>query len=204
MLVDHEGKPLNPKSKGRVDESRRRFGRTAGLGGPAILATLASRPVLGATCLTPSAAGSGNLSQHNPGICAGLVDWTNVAPGQWPSGYGQNDKFHKYFTAGPYLNFNYQKNQNTIDSYTLSDVLKGNTPNAFVTDSAGIGKVFVNALLSAAHGNYGGVIQPIGPDPSVRGIEDEFARNGYFVPTAGKQWFADTIKAYLNDPGSVF
>ena len=48
-----------------VDASRRLFSK-ASLAAPVVLATLASRPVLGATCLTPSAAGSGNHSQHNP------------------------------------------------------------------------------------------------------------------------------------------
>ncbi|KAF0099754.1 MAG: hypothetical protein FD187_2335 [bacterium] len=200
-----------------VDQSRRSFGK-AGLAAPVVLATLASRPVLGATCLTPSAAGSGNHSQHNP-ITTGCSPqtpqwWIDNAPknngGQvqqnqaWPGtgnpGIKPSDPFHPLFTAGPFLNMAKGNNQ----SYSLWEVLNGLTPNAPFPGPADLAKWFVAGLLNAASGKYGGVIQAIGPDPSVRGIEDEFARNGFFAPTAGKKWYADTIKAYLNDPGSVF
>jgi len=220
--------PPDANEPNEVDASRRRFAK-AGLGGSAVLITLASRPVLGATCLTPSAAGSGNHSQHNPVACtpqnpqywidnvpkvasgpnAGNIAVDSVWPG---TTYKPGDVFHPLFTAT--IAFEYMDGAGIAgSSYNLYEVLSGNninpagvvgTPITNFTDPNSIGPWFVAGLLNAAAGNYGGVIQAIGPDPSVRGIEDEFARNGFFAPTAGKQWYADTIKAYLNDPGSVF
>ncbi|MCU0842870.1 MAG: hypothetical protein MUC79_14290 [Thiobacillaceae bacterium] len=207
-----------------VDQSRRSFGK-AGLAAPVVLATLASRPVLGATCLTPSAAGSGNHSQHNPVACTpkNPAWWLANVPkksngnidtdAKWPgTSYKTGDLFHPLFTATS--SFEYKDGAGTAgNSYNLYEVLSGRNingggqdqgPISNYTDSSAIGPWFVAGLLNASAGNYGGVIQAIGPDPSVRGIQDEFARNGFFAPTAGKKWYADTIKAYLNDPGSVF
>lgn len=203
-----------PQGTQRIDQTRRKLA-SAGLGGSAVLITLASRPVLGATCLTPSAAGSGNHSQHNPIACTpqDLQYWIDNVPrnpaGQirnntiWPgTTFTPGTAFHPLFTKGPYLNFS--SNPSQTQSYSLWEVLSGNTPNAPVPGPANLGKRFVAGLLNASAGNYGGVIQPTGPDPSVRGIEDEFARNGFFQATAGKQWGAGIIIAYLQDPGSVF
>lgn len=201
-------------SQGTIDQTRRKLA-SAGLGGSAVLLTLASRPVLGATCLTPSAAGSGNHSQHNPIACTpqNLQYWIDHVPrnsgGQvqnntvWPgTTFKPGDAFHPLFTKGPYLNFS--SNPSQTQSYSLWEVLSGTTPNAPVPGPTDLGKWFVAGLLNASANYYAGVIQPTGPDPSVRGIEDEFATNGYFQATAGKQWGASTIIAYLQDPGSVF
>lgn len=198
-----------------IDQTRRKLA-SAGLGGSAVLLTLASRPVLGATCLTPSAAGSGNHSQHNPIACMpqNLQSWIDNVPrktnGQidnaafWTgTSYTPGTLFHPLFTKSPLFEYMNGSGLNGV-SYTLYDVLsKGNTLSQSV-DTNDIGKYFVMGLLNASAGNYGGVIQPEGPDPSVRGIEDEYAVNGFFVPTAGKKWYFNTIIAYLQDPGSVF
>lgn len=216
-----EQQPMLPPDSNKpheVDASRRRFAK-AGLGGSAVLITLASRPVLGATCLTPSAAGSGNHSQHNPAVCDGGLDpqwWIdNVvknAQGEPRLGqkwvgtdYTPNQVFHPLFTAGTYLNM-FRPNGNSLTFWQVltGQFGNGNPINPQVAGPTGLAKWFVAGLLSASKNRYGGVIQPIGPDPSVRGIEDEFARNGFFQPTAGKQWNASTIIAYLQDPGSVF
>jgi hypothetical protein len=123
--------------------------------------------------------------------------------GTWPgTTYQPGNAFHPLFTKGNFLNFS--SNSSQTQFYSLWEVLTGATPNAPVPGPADLGKWFVAGLLNASAGNYGGVIQAIGPDPSVRGIEDEFARNSYFQATAGKQWTASTIIAYLQDPGSVF
>jgi hypothetical protein len=208
-VMRDEHQPLLPPgadTTGGVNASRRRFAK-AGLGGSAILVTLASRPVLGATCVSPSAAGSGNHSQHNPVACTPLTvqQWIENVPAdhsvKWTgTNYAPNDPFHPLFARGGFLDFY----KDATTSYSLWDVLTGNTPSAPVAGPTDLGKWFVAGLLNASDGNYGGVIQTVGPDPSVRGIEDEFAHKGYFEPTAGTKWYADTIKAYLKDPGSVF
>jgi hypothetical protein len=209
----HPMLPPDANATPEVDVARRRFAK-AGLGSSVILATLASRPVLGSTCLTPSAAGSGNHSQHKPLQCAGGSNpqwWIDNVPRKnngnpdlnkkWPgTNYKPNDDFHPLFSKGAYLNF--MKNQN--NSYTLWEVLNGQTPNAPIVPPNSLGKWFVAGLLSASNNQYAGVIQAIGPDPSVRGIEDEYATKGFFQATVGKQWGANTIIAYLQDPGSVF
>jgi hypothetical protein len=205
-----------------VDHTRRKIA-SAGLGGSAVLITLASRPVLGATCLTPSAAGSGNHSQHNPIACAPLTisDWISAAPKKlqgntevvdpdtiWTgTDYTPGTLFHPLFTAT--IGFEYMGGDGLNgQSRTLYDVLtQGNGLNQS-TDPSDVGKYFVMGLLNASAGHYGGVIQAIGPDPSVRGIQDEYATKGFFQATAGtgptKQWTAAMIKAYLSDPGSIF
>jgi hypothetical protein len=228
-----EQQPMIPPDSNEhpeVDASRRRFAK-AGLGGSAVLITLASRPVLGATCLTPSAAGSGNHSQHNPIACTphdvaywlsqvprnldGNIDVNTAWPGQTTLGqttYKPSDLFHPLFTASSTFEYN-DRNGNTGNSYNLYEVLSGKKINdqgkvkgdlKKFTDPNDIGKWFVAGLLNASANFYGGVIEAIGPDPSVRGIEDEFATNGFFQATAGKKWYASTIIAYLQDPGSVF
>lgn len=203
------------RDKQLVDPTRRKL---AVAGGSAVLATLASRPVLGCTCLTPSAAGSGNHSQHHPPACSGgstpqwwidnvkhKPDGTPKLDKNWPNTtFMPNTTFHPTFTAGSYLNMS----DSSGTSYTFWEVLTGLkggiaiAPQVLGPDN--LAKWFVAGLLSASKNQYGGVIQALGPDPSVRGIEDEFARNGYFQATAGKQWGAPTIIAYLQDPGSVF
>lgn len=196
----HPDQALPPRT-GSPGAGRRRL-LQSGLATPAIIITLASRPVLGATCLTPSMAGSGNHSQHQPVSCTAArstqywIDNKNSFPG----GYKQSTDFHPLFAPGPYLNFNYFNAGGVAKIRSLLEVLQG----AGGTDPAGIGKVFVAALLSAANGDYAGVLSPVGPGPSVRSIESEYAQSGYFSPMAGKQWYAPEIIAYLQDPGSMF
>jgi len=208
-------------AKQAVDQSRRSFGK-AGLAAPVVLATLASRPVLGATCLTPSAAGSGNHSQHNPQTCnpANPQWWIDNTPKTvsgavdvntpWPNtSYKPGDAFHPMFTSSASFEYMDESVQPSGASYNLYEVLTGmkadgSGPIGNHNDPSAVGPWFVAGLLNASSGRYSGVIQAIGPDPSVRGIADEYARNGFFVPTVGKQWLANDIKNFLNDPGSVF
>jgi hypothetical protein len=229
LVMTHTSIPETPgplsalQGSQNVDQTRRKLA-SAGLGGSAVLITLASRPVLGATCLTPSAAGSGNHSQHHPVVCSPQSPqyWIDNVPTKmnannkevvdvdtvWPgTAYKPGDAFHPTFTATS--TFEYTQGGGTQgSSYSLYEVLtgqklSGGSINNF-TDLNNIGPWFVAGLLNASAGLYGGVIQAIGPDPSVRGIEDEYARLGHFVPTVGKTWYFDTIIAYLGNPGSVF
>jgi hypothetical protein len=231
-----EKRPLLPpgaNDHSEVNVARRRFAK-AGLGGSAILVTLASRPVLGATCMTPSAAGSGNHSQHvNNPTCILKTDSDfisnavgyNPADGSgaslWPSPYKPDALFHPFFTAGGSLNY---RDSSSSNSYTLFEVLVGRkwpivSGNRVVipanwattwttlispTVASPLAQAFVVALLNAAPPNNYYVVLPDMGEPSVKGIEDEYAHNGYYEVTAGQKWYADTILKYLQNPGSVF
>lgn len=212
----------------KVDLTRRRFAK-AGIGGSAVLVTLASRPVLGATCLTPSAAGSGAQSQHtlinascNPNDPQWWIDRAPKQPSKpdridlnavWPgTSYKPGDNFHPTFKATN--TFEYMDGNGTGGaSYRLYEVLsrKKLGPQGQIlgdidkyTDPNGIGPWFVAGLLNASAGLYAGAIKDIGVDPSVQGIAYEYAMYGYFTPTAGQTWYQQAIKNYLKDPGSMF
>lgn len=79
--------PTDASPQEAVDQSRRKLAGVA-IGVSAIL-TLASRPVLAGQCVTPSAACSGNLSQHGtPTTCSGKSPgYWKEHPEQWPSPY---------------------------------------------------------------------------------------------------------------------
>src|SRR5690606_27745011 len=87
---------------GRVNQSRRRFGKS-GLAVTGVLATLASRPVLGTdlVCKSPSGFLSGNLSTHGPApVCAGRSPgyWKNH---KWPIPNRETAKFCHVFATRP-------------------------------------------------------------------------------------------------------
>lgn len=223
----------NPTQEVRpVDESRRSLAK-AGLAAPAVLATLLSRPVLADVCPTPSAAGSGNLSQHpkaSSGACTGLgannpgtfavngsadKKFDNQLPAY---GYQTNDPFHPLFTgvAGNlYVMVWNNKNQHGSGtrSMTLNEVLKGAPPADEQATGFNMGTTvagysmaqwFVAALLGSATGLFGNppVLPPTG-EPSVKGIEDEFARKSVYEYTATKTWDALKIVQYFQDPWSM-
>lgn len=225
--AENEAKQANSA----VDESRRALGK-AGLAAPVVLATLVSRPVLADVCPTPSAAGSGNASQHpRTGItCTGLGTktpdtWRRGNNSRWPNQIGGNDfrpsdDFHPLFTADiDNLNLMIRKStgNNATRSMTLGEVLNlPDIPDGYDTNNTGFNSGamvsghsmaawFVAALLGSATGLYGNpaVLKTIGPDPSVRGIQDEYARNGVFEYTATKKWDATKIVQYFVDPWSL-
>lgn len=84
--------PISKPTAGQPDALRRKIAK-AGLAAPVVLATLASRPVLGAAPYNCTISGqlSGNTSGHGPdqpcnklGLSPGY--WkTHTAPGDWPT-----------------------------------------------------------------------------------------------------------------------
>ena len=218
-----------------VDKSRRLLGKAA-LAAPIVLASLASRPVLGTTfCMTPSAAGSGNHSQQVSRPACTLKtaqDFITKAKGykpgdptptDWPTNYKPDTLFHPFFTAGSYLKY---LDSTTSNSYTLFEVLVGrkwpvkndgtrkkiennwvpadwpNLISPMVQSTLAV--PFVVALLNAGQPNNYYVVLPDVGEPSVKGIEDEYARTSYYEVSAGNKWYANTIGSYLQNPGSVF
>jgi hypothetical protein len=235
LVMTHTSIPETPDpssaSQGRqnIDQTRRKLA-SAGLGGSAVLLTLVSRSVLADVCPTPSAAGSGNASQHGQTgtPCTGLGTnnpgtWVRTGNSVWPGqigfSYKPNDDFHPLFTASTHLNVIIYKNDQQKDtrSMTLNEVLDAATnpvdtilqpPNfdmGEVVDGYPMAAWFAAALLGAATGLFGNppILKPEGVDPSVRGIEDEYARTSFYQFAASKSWGAAKIVQYFRNPWSL-
>ncbi|OYW24327.1 MAG: hypothetical protein B7Z49_03155, partial [Hydrogenophilales bacterium 12-63-5] len=86
-IPDTPNTPTDASSPETVDQSRRKLAGGA-IGATAIL-TLASRPVLAGVCESPSAAFSGNMSQHGtPITCSGRSPgYWKEKPNKWPATY---------------------------------------------------------------------------------------------------------------------
>jgi enamine deaminase RidA (YjgF/YER057c/UK114 family) len=207
-IMDNEKQPEigeNPsQAQSGPDQTRRRLTGSA-LGVSAIL-TLASRPVLGGgiggICFSPSGFQSGNLSTHGtPITCCGRT------PGYWG-----NNSATSHPWPSPYLPGTCTGNgtQATCTGGTLFySGTTGFSPGAHAP-SAYLGKSMMNivrfwnqdpyqlgahivaALLNAKEG-----WTPPLTESMVRDIWNSYAMNGYFEPTAGVQWDAPTIVAYL-------
>ncbi|MDP2834204.1 MAG: hypothetical protein Q8Q28_13100 [Pseudomonadota bacterium] len=102
----------DPTSKPKTDQPdalRRRLTQ-GGLAAPVVLATLLSKPVLGAAPHNCTISGqiSGNLSTHEQGVCSTLGQtpayYAALAPTTWPSTVGFNDwttQFRKFSVDFP-------------------------------------------------------------------------------------------------------
>lgn len=150
----------NTQSSTQPNQQRRRFAK-AGLATPVVLATLISKPVLGANFsyhCTVSGKLSGNTSApHGDGSC-GITGvktadtWKTLTPvGNWPAGSLNNQNngprlFRTSPSSGTPKFSNVYKKPNNSDA-TLLDVLNGNllggSPNPL------LGKEAVAALLNA-------------------------------------------------------
>ena len=198
-----------------VDQSRRKLAGAA-LGVSAIL-TLASRPVLAGQCVTPSAACSGNLSQHGtPTTCSGKSPgYWKQHPNQWPLPYlpgscsDQCNKankwaggtlFHPIFglvTNGIGNSFLADFDSNPISgptSLSMMQVMKmndGSNPWG-LPDPDNLGMHIVAALLNAKKG-----LTPILSESDVINMWNEWATKGYFEPTANVHWSSAQIVQYI-------
>jgi hypothetical protein len=175
-----------PVKTSSVDESRRRFGM-AGVAASGILLTLASRPVLGAEvlCKSPSGWLSGNNSIHGPApVCTG------VSPGYW-----------KNHTTWPIPNrdtalFRFAFPSCASGSVYYDDtMLKLLDPQSY--DKHNLAMHLVAAYLNAVDGRT-----PFLPVATVQAMFTEWQNTGghpqgYYTPTAGVQWNASTIVAYI-------
>lgn len=163
-----------------VNESRRRFGKS-GLAATGVLATLASRPVLGCeVCKSPSGFLSGNLSKKNnkPVTCAGRSPgyWKNKT--SWPISNRSTAKFSSVFTCSP---------SSPYKSVTMLTLL---SHQSYDTNNLGMHLV----------ATYLNVVQGWSSFLTVERLNTMFTEiqtKGYFSPTAGVKWTAAQVVDYL-------
>jgi len=166
-MTDQTSKP----STAQPDVIRRRLAK-AGLAAPVVLATLASKPVLGAAPHNCTISGqvSGNVSTHMQGTCSTLGQapsyYANQPPANWPNAgsdflnsngnprlfantpYSCSQKFANCYqkTGGGYGSGSFGPN----DQASVWDVLKG-----YVVDSSGNHNT--NVMLQVRSGCVGGL-----------------------------------------------
>jgi hypothetical protein len=172
---------LPSPSGGDLKASRRRLLQGALAGAP-VLMTLVSRPVLAATCTTPSGFVSANASHPGAASCSGngpTTWYTNRNVNNfWPSPYKPNDNFKKYFTPDLTLPGN--------NNPKLEDVVNpAQTTNP-------VARYIVAALLNAGPPSLTSVLTA----NDVKAMWTEFATTG-FSPSSGVHWTADEIVEYL-------
>ena len=201
-----------------ADSSRRRFTKS-GLAASSVILTLASKPVLGQwACQSPSGFQSGNVSSHGtPVTCSGLTPgyWGNH-PEVWPKptydpgtccitttttrrGKTTTTKTCSSttvstnsadWTGGTAFSqvFNCTGNAVIYFKYSMMQViwLKGDE------DPYQLGAHIVAAILNAKTGKT-----PVLTEQAVKDMFNEWAAKGYYEPTAGVQWSASDIVAYL-------
>ncbi len=207
--------PRSAAENDRIDQSRRRLAGAA-LGVSAVF-TLASRPVLAAgQCMSPSAAVSGNLSQHGtPTLCSGRTPgYWKTHPESWPFPYlpgscngGQNicnkaqnwkngTLFHPLFSGTRFM-ADLDGNPATLKaSLSLMQVMMlsdGSNPWG-LTDPDNLGAHIVAALLNASTTPS---LTPVLSAADVINIWNEWVSKGYFEPTANVQWNSQQIVSYL-------
>lgn len=177
--TDQQSTSFTAHPYGPVNESRRRFGKS-GLAVSGVIATLASRPVLGCeVCQSPSGFLSGNLSTHGPApVCAGRSPgyWKNHT--NWPIPHRSTCKFSSVFTCGfgsPYA------------SVTMLTLLSHQS-----YDTNNLGMHLVAAYLNAMAG-----WTPFLTVERIKSMFSEWQMTGYFSPTAGVKWDAYQIVDYL-------
>lgn len=220
-IDSHTGstQPVELQSNAPASPARRRL-TSAGLGVSAIF-TLASRPVLAAQCTSPSAAASGNLSQHGtPLVCIGRTPgyWKNPqgrGNGKfWPSEYEQGtctgggcSSSPENWTGGtPFHTIFGGSNFKVGDkSLSLNQVMVMNDKDYLgVIDHDNLGAHIVAALLNAASGKTAGVLS----ENAVIGMWNDWVNHGgypkgYYEPTAGVEWHSAQIVAYLKTTMTV-
>lgn len=163
----------------RVNESRRRFGKS-GLAVSGVLATLASRPVLGCeVCKSPSGFLSGNLSTHGkPPLCEGRSPGYWKTHTNWPVANRKTCKFSSVFTC---------RRGSPYSSVTMLTLLSHQK-----YDTANLGMHLVAAYLNAMRG-----WTPFLTVERIQSMFSEWQATGYFSPTAGVKWDAAQIVDYL-------
>ncbi len=203
----HTTQEINPQPNTQLDASRRRL-MGAGFGVSAIF-TLASQPVLAATCVTASAAASGNLSHHGTTpVCQGRTpSFWKQSGNSWPTGYDQGKCSGPNCSASPenwtggtqFSNiFGEPPRGSTLKvkgaSLSLNQIMVMNgKPYQGATDPDGLSAYIVAALLNAASERTKDVLSV----KTVIGIWNEWVTKGYFEPTAGVKWDSKQIVTYL-------
>ena len=166
--------------KGLENAGRRRFARS-GVAASGIIATLVSRPVLATVCKSPSAALSGNLSNHHaPTACEGRSPgyWKNHS---WPIPNCETVLFRSVFTV-PY-------SSKTPSFYTIT-MMNLLTHQSFDRDNFGM-------HLVAAYLNFMSGKSPFLDVSRLQSMWTEIRSRGYFEPTAGVKWYRQQCVAYI-------
>lgn len=165
-----------------ANPSRRRFGRSAGLGASGVLLTLACKPVLGAVAATPSGFHSANQSTHGPETARVMNNarrpetWLIQDPGSWP--VPADTPFSSLFPAPP---------GTPLGDATITQVMQG-----VPADPQQVAKYLTAAMLNARAG-----YAPYLTEDRVLAMYNEWRSVGYFTPTADVQWYAGDILNYL-------
>lgn len=184
--------------------ARRRFTR-AGTAASGVLLTLHSQPGMAALiCAGPSGHQSSLVSArpNDPGACAGRSPgyWKNVEDGpttgkpgkgpqtplpnkQWPAGATADTLFRTVFGCTPGMAQTYGS-----DSCTLDWIMGTNAG----WDQHNLGSHMVATYLNILAGFIGFLTVP-----KLVNIWNELRDYGHFTPTAGVQWDAEQVVAYL-------
>ncbi|HQT29846.1 MAG TPA: hypothetical protein PLE48_03275 [Thiobacillus sp.] len=208
-IPDTPNTPTDASSPETVDQSRRKLAGGA-IGATAIL-TLASRPVLAGVCESPSAAFSGNMSQHGtPITCSGLSPgYWKEKPNKWPVSYDPGScsnqcnqvenwsagtLFHPLFSGDNFIAYVDGGRMAVLTSLSMMQVMQmsnGNNPWD-LSDPDNLGAHIVAALLNAAAG-----LTPVLSESDVTNMWREWESQGYFEPVAGVKWKSKEIVDYI-------
>jgi len=191
---DHCSESEQAKAPEAISDFRRRLLIAGGSIAPVVL-TLASRPVLGADCVSPSATLSSALShkEGSVGECSGLSQgfWKNA--NSWP--IPKDSPFHRVFSAGsrPGTSFFKSLPYSHPMSMTLYEVLSLDGR----TDSEKLASHIICAYLNILSGR---VSEKVITEAKLKEIWLEWATNGSYAPFAGATaWDGAQIKLYLTN-----
>lgn len=204
------------KPDGNLPDALRRKLVKSGLAAPVVLATLASKPVLGAAAHNCTISGqvSGNVSGHAQGDCRTLgtapSGWTSPTASWHPCAYffdtcpsttGAGAKLFNATPAGgglPLFVDAYAKNGTSIP--TALELIRGEGRGVVFTPkllaSVELGREAVAALLSALHPVSGYPNYPV-PPADVVAIFNSVANTGSYTTEFGQVWSHDQVLNYF-------
>lgn len=184
--ADKSAPTRSPKS-----DERRRLLR-AGLTAAPVIMTVASKPVLGGTlCTSASAMGSAaSGAARTASVCSGLTpnQWKARAL-QWPTPFCATNQALTDRQATLYHCPTTGFSGHVYGDHTMLEVLDINEGGSGTTS---LGRYMVAALLNACAGRT-----PVLTESGVRDMWNDVVNRGYYEPTAGIQWGAPEIIAYL-------
>lgn len=192
MEVEKHLPPDNsePSRSPRSDERRRLL--RAGLTAAPVIMTVASKPVLGSTiCTAASVMGSAaSGAVRTASVCSGLTpnQW-KVYAAQWPTpfcatNHTSTDRQATLYHC-PVTGFSGR----VYGDHTMLEVLDIHEGGG---GTMALGRYMVAALLNACAGRT-----PVLSESGVRDMWNDLVNRGYYEPTAGVQWGAPEIIAYL-------
>lgn len=166
--TDNESQATPTKSDakdGVANDSRRRFTKT-GLGAGTVIATLVSKPVLGAQYYcTVSGMQSGNTSMHGPAVtCQGC------SPGYWKKSPGSWSRYTSYNTTDL---FSSVFGVSTFGNNTLMWVLQNDTGSF----DYNLGFHIVAALLNASASDHGNMTYGYSAQEIINMYQTSYATN---------------------------